>query len=36
MQKEIPNEEKLNFLIYMEKDVNEILQKIRKEKVKLQ
>ncbi|MBY9011134.1 MAG: helix-turn-helix transcriptional regulator [Candidatus Lokiarchaeota archaeon] len=36
MQKDIPNEEKLNFLTYMEKDVNEILRKIRKEKVKLQ
>jgi DNA-binding PadR family transcriptional regulator len=36
MQKNIPIEEKLNFLTYMEKDVNEILRKIRKEKAKLQ
>ncbi len=36
MQKDIPNEEKLNVLTYMEKDVNEILRKIRKEKAKLQ
>ncbi|MBY8988167.1 MAG: helix-turn-helix transcriptional regulator, partial [Candidatus Lokiarchaeota archaeon] len=35
MQKNIPIEEKLNVLTYMEEDVNEILRKIRKEKVKL-
>ncbi len=36
MQKDIPNKEKINILTYMEKDVKEILLKIRKEKVKLQ
>ncbi|MBY9016240.1 MAG: helix-turn-helix transcriptional regulator [Candidatus Lokiarchaeota archaeon] len=36
MQKDITNEEKLNVLTYMEKDVNGILLKIRKEKQKLQ
>jgi DNA-binding PadR family transcriptional regulator len=36
MQKNIPVEEKLNILTYMEKDVNEILRKIRNEKEKLQ
>lgn len=36
MQKNIPTEEKLNVLTYMENDVNEILRKIRKEKEKLQ
>ncbi|NVM17741.1 MAG: PadR family transcriptional regulator [Candidatus Lokiarchaeota archaeon] len=36
MLKDIPNEEKLNILTYMENDVNDILLKIRKEKVKLQ
>jgi DNA-binding PadR family transcriptional regulator len=36
MQKDIPNEEKLEVLNYMENDVNEILRKIRIEKVKLQ
>jgi len=36
MQKDISTEEKLEILTYMEKDVNDILQKIRKEKEKLQ
>jgi len=36
MQKDISNEEKLEILTFMEKDVDEILQKIRKEKLKLQ
>jgi DNA-binding PadR family transcriptional regulator len=36
MQKDITNEEKLELLTFMEKDVDEILQKIRKEKLKLQ
>ncbi|MFW9948607.1 MAG: PadR family transcriptional regulator [Candidatus Thorarchaeota archaeon] len=36
MQRNIPIEEKLNALTYMEKDVNLILRKIRKEKAKLQ
>ncbi|NVM44189.1 MAG: helix-turn-helix transcriptional regulator [Candidatus Lokiarchaeota archaeon] len=36
MQKDVPNKEKLNILTYMEKDVNNILVKIRKEKEKLQ
>jgi len=36
MQKDISNEEKLEILTFMEKDVDEILLKIRKEKLKLQ
>ena len=36
MQKDISNEEKLEILTFMEKDVDEILHKIRKEKLKLQ
>jgi len=36
MQKDISNEEKLEVLTSMEKDVDEILHKIRKEKEKLQ
>ena len=36
MQKDISNEEKLEILTFMEKDVDEILNKIRKEKEKLQ
>ena len=36
MQKDISNEEKLEILTFMEKDVDEILIKIRKEKEKLQ
>ncbi|MHA1105129.1 MAG: hypothetical protein ACTSPN_05340 [Promethearchaeota archaeon] len=36
MQKDISNDEKLGELILMEKDVDEILHKIRKEKLKLQ
>ena len=36
MQKDISNEEKLEILTFMEKDVDEILHKIRKEKGKLQ
>ena len=36
MQKDISNEEKLEVLTFMEEDVNEILHKIRKEKLKLQ
>jgi predicted ArsR family transcriptional regulator len=36
MQKDITDEEKINALSYMEKDVNGILLKIRKEKEKLQ
>ena len=36
MQKDISNEEKLTLLIHMEKDVSQILKKIRKEKLKLQ
>jgi predicted ArsR family transcriptional regulator len=35
MQKDISNEEKLAALTFIEKDVNEILKKIRKEKSKL-
>ena len=36
MQKDLSDEEKINALSYMEKDVNGILFKIRKEKEKLQ
>ena len=36
MQKDISDEEKLGALTFMEKDVDEILHKIRKEKLKLQ
>jgi len=36
MQKDLSDEEKINALSYMEKDVNGILLKIRKEKEKLQ
>jgi predicted ArsR family transcriptional regulator len=36
MQKDVSIEEKMNALSYMEDDVNEILRKIKKEKLKLQ
>jgi len=36
MQRDISLEEKMNVLTYMEDDVNEILRKIKKEKLKLQ